>query len=302
MEDGQIAEGFGRMMDAAMSGRVGSLVTINGSKPVDLNVRAGERVRLRLVNAALARIVALRIEGHRPVIIAVDGQPCEPHEPENGRLVLGPAMRIDVIIDMQGGTGRSYAVIDDSYNGLSYTLTSLVYAKGLPLRGHPLGASLVLPPNPLAEPDLAHAVKQEIILQGGMMGGGKLKGVGGMNGMAMPGMGGGPIWAINGMSMTGDGQMDMAPLFTLQRGASCRISLRNETAWAHTMHIHGFSMLVLTRNGAPVPYRPWQDTILMAPKDEVECAFVADNPGNWMLHCHITDHQMTGLMTVFKVT
>lgn len=301
-EDGQIAEGFGRMMDAAMSGRVGNRVTINGSKPADLKVRAGERMRLRLANAALARIVALRIEGHRPVVIAVDGQPCEPHEPEGGRLVLGPAMRIDVILDMQSEPGRSYAVTDDFYDGLSYTLTNLVYDQALPMRAHPLDPPLALPRNPLSEPDITTAKKQEIVLQGGMMGGGKLKGVGGMNGMAMPGMGGGPVWAINGMSMTGDGQMDMTPLFTLHRGQSCRIMLRNETAWAHTMHIHGFSMLLLTRNGAPVSYRQWQDTILVGPKDAVECAFVADNPGNWMLHCHITDHQMTGLMTVFHVT
>ena len=300
-EDGQIAPGFGRMMDAAMSGRVGNAVTINGAKPVDLPVRAGERIRLRLANAALARMVALRFEGHHPIIIAVDGQPCEPHASEDGRLVLGPAMRIDVVLDMQGDPGRCYPVLDDFYDGLSYTLTTLVYDKA-PLRAHALETALVLPANSLPQPDLANAAKREIVLQGGMMGGGKLRGVGGMNGMAMPGMGGGPIWAINGMSMTGDGQMDMSPLFTLQRGQSCRITLRNETAWWHTMHIHGFSMLVLTRNGALVPHRQWQDSVLMAPKDSVECAFVADNPGKWMLHCHVTDHQMTGLMTVFQVT
>ena len=67
------------------------------------------------------------------------------------------------------------------------------------------------------------------------------------------------------------------------------------------MHIHGFSMLMLKRNGNLVAHRQWQDTILLAPTDTVECAFVADNPGNWMLHCHITDHQMAGLMTVFRV-
>ncbi len=172
----------------------------------------------------------------------------------------------------------------------------------MPLRPRPLNVALVLPANPLPEPDLVNAVKQEIVLQGGMMGGGKLAGVGGMNGMAMPGMNGGPVWAINGTSMTGDGGMDMPPLFTLQRGASCHITMRNKTAWWHTMHIHGFSMLVLTRNGAPVPHRRWQDSVLMAPRDAVECAFVAGNPGKWMLHCHITDHQMTGLMTVFHVT
>jgi FtsP/CotA-like multicopper oxidase with cupredoxin domain len=300
-DGGEIASGFGSIMDAAMSGRVGNLVTINGAKPVDLPVRAGERIRLRLANAALARIVALRFEGHRAIVIAVDGQPCEPHEPEGGRLVIGPAMRIDVVLDMVGEPGRSYAVIDDFYEGLSSTLTNLVYEKA-PLRAHALDAALVLPANPLPGPDLANAVKQEIVLQGGMMGGGKLAGVGGMMGMAMPGMNGGPVWAINGMSMTGDGQMDMPALFTLQRGAGCLLTMRNETAWWHTMHIHGFSMRVLTRNGAPVPYLQWQDSVLMAPKDIVECAFVADNPGNWMLHCHVVDHSMTGLMTVFHVT
>jgi FtsP/CotA-like multicopper oxidase with cupredoxin domain len=153
----------------------------------------------------------------------------------------------------------------------------------------------------LPEPDLANAVRQEIVLQGGMMGGGKLAGVGGMMGMATPGTNGGAAWAINGMSMTGDGHAGMAPQFTLERGATCHLTLRNETAWWHPMHVHGFSMLVLSRNGAPMPHRQWQDTVLMAPKDVIECAFVADNPGDWMLHCHVADHQMAGLMTVFRV-
>lgn len=298
--DGQIAGSFGSAMDAMMSGRVGNVVTINGAKPADLVVKAGARVRLRLANAAVARMMSLRFEGHRPLIIALDGQPCEPHEPEDGRLVLGPAMRIDVILDMQGEAGKRYAVIDDFYDGLSYTLTNLVYDSGPPLRAHPLDAPLKLPLNPLPEPDLGSAVRQEIVLQGGMMGGGKLKGVGGMPGMSM--MGGGPAWAINDMSMTGDGSAGMAPLFTLQRGQTCLLSIRNQTAWWHPMHIHGFSMKVLSRNGAPVPHGQWQDTVLMAPTDILECAFVADNPGDWMLHCHVIDHSVTGLMTVFRVT
>jgi FtsP/CotA-like multicopper oxidase with cupredoxin domain len=301
-KDGQIAGGFGSMMDAAMSGRVGNLVTVNGAPSGDHPVRAGERVRLRLVNGALARIASLRFEGHRPVIVAIDGQPCEPHEPEKGRLVLAPAMRIDVMIDMEGNPGSRHAVIDDFYDGLAYTLATIAYSREPPLRTHPLDAQKRLPPNPLPQPDLANAIAQEIVLQGGMMGAGKLKGMGGMMGMATPGMDGGPAWAINGMSMTGDGHAGMAPSFTVKRGASCRLTMRNETAWWHPMHIHGFSMLVLARNGAPVPHRQWQDTVLLAPKDTVECAFVADNPGDWMLHCHIVDHQMAGLMTVFRVT
>ncbi|TIW16492.1 MAG: multicopper oxidase family protein, partial [Mesorhizobium sp.] len=181
-------------------------------------------------------------------------------------------------------------------------LTTLTYDKAPPIRSHPLDAPLALPRNPLPAPDLANAARQEIVLQGGMMGGGKLAGVGGMMGMGMPGMNGGAAWAINGMSMTGDGHAGMAPQFTLERRATCHLTMRNETAWWHPMHIHGFSLSVLSRNGSPVPHRQWQDTVLLAPKDVIECAFVADNPGNWMLHCHVADHQMAGLMTVFRVT
>jgi FtsP/CotA-like multicopper oxidase with cupredoxin domain len=300
--DGQIAPDFNSMMDAVMSGRVGNTVTVNGMLPSGLPVKTGERIRLRLANAALARIVALSFEGHRPVIIAIDGQPCEPHEPEGGRMLLGPAMRIDVILDMQGDPGKSYAVIDDFYNGLSYTLMTLVYEPGPPLRAKPLDAPIALPRNPIPEPDLGSAVRQEIVLQGGMMGAGKFQGMGGMMGMATPGMDGGPAWAINGMSMTGDGHAGMPPIFTLKRGSTCLLTMRNETAWWHPMHVHGFSPLVLSRNGAPVPYKQWQDTVLMAPKDIVDWAFVADNPGDWMLHCHVTNHQVAGLMTIFRVT
>jgi FtsP/CotA-like multicopper oxidase with cupredoxin domain len=45
----------------------------------------------------------------------------------------------------------------------------------------------------------------------------------------------------------------------------------------------------------------WADTVLLGPKDQVEVAFVADNPGDWMLHCHIIEHQETGMMGYVRV-
>ncbi|TXH38908.1 MAG: multicopper oxidase family protein [Rhodospirillaceae bacterium] len=297
----QLATGFGNMMDAGMAGRVGNTVTLNGTVPADQPVRAGERIRLRLLNAALARIMALRFDSHRPVIVAIDGQPCEPHEPEGGRLLLGPAMRIDVMIDMQGDPGQRYAVTDDFYQDLAYTLTNLSYSEDAPVRAHPLETPLQLPRNPTPEPDLVAAEHHDITLQGGMMGGGMMTGMGGMNGMAMPGMDGGAVWAINGMSMTGDGQSGMQPLLTLQRGKSYILTIRNQTAWWHPMHLHGHSFRVVSRNGVAVPHHQWSDTVLVPPKETVDCAFVADNPGDWMLHCHVMDHQVSGLMTVLRV-
>lgn len=300
--DAQIAGGFGNPMEAGMSGRVGNAVTINGILPTVETVQAGERIRLRLVNSALARIMSLRFEGHRPVIIAIDGQPCDPHEPDSDRILLGPAMRIDVVLDMSGEPGHHYRVVDDFYDDLAYTLTQLAYGEKPMERAAPLGAIAPLPPNPLATPDLGAAEGHELALQGGMMsgmGGGMMDG-GNMMGGMMGGMGG-ATWSINGMSMTGDGQADMQPLFTLKRDRTHLLTLRNGSAWWHPMHLHGHSFLVVSRNGTPNPRREWSDTVLVPPKQTVDVAFVADNPGNWMLHCHVMDHQMTGLMTVLQV-
>jgi len=101
--------------------------------------------------------------------------------------------------------------------------------------------------------------------------------------------------------MTGDGHAGMPPLLTLRRGRSTLLTLRNDTAWWHPMHLHGHSFRVLSRNGAAVPHHEWGDTVLVPPKEKVEVAFVADNPGDWMLHCHVADHQAAGLMTILRI-
>jgi len=121
-----------------------------------------------------------------------------------------------------------------------------------------------------------------------------------MGGMGMMGRGG-ATWAMDGMSMTGDGQPDMPPLVTLKRGQSCVLALRNETAWWHPMHLHGHSFRVISRNSKPNARREWRDTVLVPPREVAEIAFVADNPGDWMFHCHVTDHQMAGMMAVLRV-
>jgi len=60
-------------------------------------------------------------------------------------------------------------------------------------------------------------------------------------------------------------------------------ALKNNTSWWHPMHLHGFSFRVLTRNGIPVR-RTWHYTLLVEPNETADIAFVADNPGDWMLH------------------
>lgn len=297
LSDAQLSDDFRNRHDMAHNGRVGNTVTINGKVADTFAVRAGERIRLRLINAANARIFKLKFAAHRPQIIACDGQPVEPHEPADERVVLGPAMRIDLILDMTGKPGERFQVVDDFYRGLAYRLVDIVYG-GEPLRERLLDSAIALPANTMPEPDVHNAERHEVTFNGGMMGGMMMRerGMGGMNMMQM--MHAGKIWFINGVAMTGH---VMDPMLTLERGRSYMLSMNNETAWHHPMHLHGHAFRVISRNGVPTKYREWQDTVLMAAREHVEVAFVADNPGDWMFHCHILEHQESGMMGVIRV-
>jgi FtsP/CotA-like multicopper oxidase with cupredoxin domain len=93
----------------------------------------------------------------------------------------------------------------------------------------------------------------------------------------------------------------MKPILTVARGRTCVCTLKNSTSWWHPMYLHGFSFRVLTRNGILVR-RTWHDTLLVEPDETVDIALVADNPADWMLHCHVTDHQESGMMAVIRVS
>ena len=162
LPDAQISDDFGNFMDASHNGRVGNTVTVNGRILETFPVRAGERLRLRLINAANARIFALEFQDHRPMVIALDGQPIAPHEPAGGRVILGPAMRADLVFDMTGRPGERFTVIDPFYRGLEYRLLDLIYEDAPPLREHPLDAPMRLAANTMPEPDLATAERHEI--------------------------------------------------------------------------------------------------------------------------------------------
>ena len=209
-------------------------------------------------------------------------------------------MRADLILDMTGKPGSRVSIIDKFYKDLEYRLVDLAYS-GAPLRDNPPDWPLALPPNPLPEPDIINARRHEVIFNGGMMGHMVMRELGGSmgeSGGGMMGMMHGDIWFINGKAAKGH---IMEPMLTLARGQSHVIAMTNATAWYHPMHLHGHSFRVISRDGQPTAHREWQDTVLMAPRETVEIAFVADNPGDWMFHCHILEHQASGMMGVIRV-
>ena len=90
-------------------------------------------------------------------------------------------------------------------------------------------------------------------------------------------------------------------MLIFERNRSHVVEMTNATAFHHPMHLHGHSFRVVSRNGVAAPIPEWRDTVLMAPREKIEIAFVADNPGDWMFHCHVLEHQAAGMMAVVRV-
>jgi len=287
-------------MDISHGGRIGNLITVNGKLPSTLNVRAGERIRIRLANVANAKIFALRFEGHDPKVIAIDGHPVEPHSPADHQLIIGPGQRIDVILDCTGEPGDTFGIIDDAYQGEVYRMIDGVYSSKAPIRSQPQGPVQALAPNPLSEPDLTVAKSHKIVIDGG--------GMGNMQGAEFDGtyrtigelVRNGRVWALNGVAAH---TTAMPPILSLNRGSTNVITVRNDTVFPHPMHLHGHAFRILKTNGIDEPHRPWADTVLLSPQGgTAEIAFVADNPGDWLFHCHILEHVDGGMLSVIRVT
>jgi len=288
--EARIVPDFMNFMDASHAGRIGNTVTVNGAVRETFGVQAGERIRLRLINASNARIYGLGFEGHAPQLIAFDGQPVAPRAAE--RVVLGPAQRADLIIDCGAAPGSSHRVVDDFYPRRAYRLLDLAYSTEGPLRkAFPPVPRLAA--NTVPQPVLASAERHRIEFGGGMMG--NMPG-GMMGGGMMGGNAGRMIWTVNGKAMP-ENDHNHEPLLNLARGRSYVVEFVNDTAWHHPIHIHGHVFNVISGDQKGTS----GDTVLIDPRSRAEVAFVADNPGDWMLHCHVLEHQASGMMATVRI-
>ncbi|GGG73602.1 multicopper oxidase family protein [Paenibacillus radicis (ex Gao et al. 2016)] len=86
------------------------------------------------------------------------------------------------------------------------------------------------------------------------------------------------------------------PTFMVKEGELVKMTIVNRGSVDHPMQLHGHHMLVLSRNGMKVTGSPWwSDTLDVMPGDVYEVAFIADNPGIWMNHCHNLAHSAAGM-------
>ncbi|KYZ74906.1 hypothetical protein AXX12_15095 [Anaerosporomusa subterranea] len=109
-------------------------------------------------------------------------------------------------------------------------------------------------------------------------------------------MQGGMRWTINGKSYP-----DVAAL-QVKLGQIVKVRIiNNDVSTAekmdHPIHIHGTEFQIVSLNGKAPEREMWKDTVNVPAGEYVDIAFTMNNPGTWMLHCHILDHEDGGMMT-----
>ncbi|OUS06261.1 copper oxidase [Rhodobacterales bacterium 52_120_T64] len=289
-QEAEIDESFGQLMDWSHGGRIGNWITVNGSAPGDHAVRQHERLRLRLVNVANSRIFNLEVEGLQGWVVALDGQPLDEPFTAN-QLTLAPAQRADLIVDVTAAAGEKGALVMHD-RGNTFRLASF-HVDGV-ARPSRLKESQSLPQNPVpALGDLQTARRVDLLMEGGAMGrmreammAGKMQSMSQLSSK-------GQFWAFNGAVGLPD-----VPLLEAEKGETIIIRIINDTAFPHAMHLHGFHFRKIEPNGEQGPLR---DTLLVERDERAEIAFVADNPGDWLLHCHMLEHTAAGMQTWIKV-
>jgi FtsP/CotA-like multicopper oxidase with cupredoxin domain len=98
-------------------------------------------------------------------------------------------------------------------------------------------------------------------------------------------------WTINGHLYPD------VPMYVVADGDVVRMRLTNTSGDPHPMHLHGHHAVILSRNGVAATGSPWWiDSLTVGDDESYDIAFVADNPGIWVDHCHNLQHATEGLI------
>jgi FtsP/CotA-like multicopper oxidase with cupredoxin domain len=267
--------GIAQQVDVtAIAHSYGGIRTING-KAEDLRVPAqpGHRVRVRVSNTDNGPMKVWTSGSYR--LVALDGTDVHrPTEVSGQSVTLTAGARADLEV----------RVPDDG------TAVRVQLSKSTAVVVGPRGADVPAPAQPDADLDLlaygsptalgfdpAHASRRFDYHIGRRPG--FVKG--------LPGM----WWSINGHLFPN------VPMYVVHDRDVVVMRIENHSGEVHPMHLHGHHVVVLSRNDVAATGSPWWvDSLNVLPSETYEIAFVANNPGIWMDHCHNLKHAAQGMV------
>lgn len=292
--DGQFIELF-KPRSAARGGTLGTVSTANWQTEPSYDLPAGSLVRLRMAVTDVTRVGTYDlVQGDRPLgqdearVIALDSNPLPQSVPAQG-ILLAPGQRADVALRVPDGEGKEVLLTRRSAKGPK--VVARFRSVGVSA-GRKLAELKPLPINPISRPDLANADVLEFVFGWTPEAGPPIQSICGTLGYT--------FWSINRVAWEGDTPDPVAPLAVMKKNRSYILRLRNETPNDHPIHLHGMTFQLLRSNKRKLPPL-WTDTALLQSEETMEVALVADNPGDWAFHCHVIEHQKTGLTGYLRV-
>lgn len=256
----------------------------SGDSIEPLKVKEGETIRIRLANVGYMSH-SIHLHGHKFKVVAIDGQELnEPKEIEDELVTVAPGERYDIEFtadnpgewylechgDMEGTNGMKAMI---QYEGNSDFKDQSNQSEKLPLFSFT---------NYGTTENGRFTLEQEYDIKYTMN----------LNGNDIDN-----LWTINGKTFPNTEGLNV------KEGDLIKVTLINNspTGVDHPMHLHGHFFQVLSKNGKPITGSPIvKDTINLNPGDEYVVAFRADNPGNWLFHCHDLHHATAGMVDLIK--
>jgi FtsP/CotA-like multicopper oxidase with cupredoxin domain len=242
-----------------------------------IRVKQGQRVLFRLLNASATENVVLALPGHKFKIIAMDGNPV-PNPQSVEVLSLAVAERVDAIVEMNSsGVWILGSTLEKSRQMGLGIVVEYAGKKGAPVWKDPAPQEWdyiqFANSTEAAKPDETFTLT---FRDSGPLKGSKFD-----------------TWTINNKSWP-----DVEPLI-VQQGKRYRMVFRNGSGDQHPIHLHRHTFEVASIGKKPLSGL-MKDTINVMPLDTVEVDFVANNPGDTLLHCHQQLHMDYGFMQLIK--
>ncbi|EMD77723.1 multicopper oxidase family [Vibrio diabolicus E0666] len=271
---------------SARMGTPGEWSSVNGIHEPVYTLKQNATTRLRIANVDNTITYPIAIEGTEAWVIAIDGNPVKtPYRLTQHK--IGPGMRLDIGLIAPKAGERVY--VRQMKGRFPFSLcefevveSDLPSNKKLPL----------LPLNPVPDLDLENAEQIDYVFEWE----GAITPVD-KSGKAIP-----KFWLMNKRAWEGMSIDNIpAPLSTLELGKTYIFNLKNVTQYHHPIHLHGHTFTVLELDGKKLDEPFHTDTVLLGKNGSAKAAFVANNPGRWMYHCHVIEHMKTGLMGYIEV-
>ncbi|MEK7557531.1 MAG: multicopper oxidase family protein [Patescibacteria group bacterium] len=332
LENGKLATFSTTTADRTLMGRFGNVMLINGETGYNLAAKQGEVVRFYLTNVASTRTFNVSIPNAKMKLVGADGGKYE-QETFVDSVIISPSERaiIEVLFDSAGTYALQHTTPEKTYTLGTVSVSSDKAAPSYLSQFNMLHTNqdIIASIDPFRSA-FAKAADKKLTLTIDMMGMGNMSGMGNgghmmpdgsmMGGMMMGGDNDPIEWEddmamMNAMSTTqnltwkmldqASKQANMDIGWKFKVGDKVRVSIFNDPRSAHPMqhpiHFHGQRFLVLSTNGVKNDNLAWKDTVLVKNGDTVEILVDMSNPGDWMAHCHISEHLEDGMMFTYTI-